>query len=435
MLILFSDHSLLFIIQHNSSGRTTGTEETIEEFECRDLDNIVMPIKSDVLEAMLTEAQYPPDKLRTLIHSFRHGFDIGYRGPQNRQDYSLNIPIKPGVGSLTEMWNKIMKEVKLERYAGPFDEVPYKNFMQSPIGLVPKDRDKTRLIFHLSYNFRRKNREDGLSLNEHTPESLSKVKYKDLDHAIKTCLKIQNQMEAGVFGKIYILTEDERLEGMKFAKADVVSAFHIMPVFLGHRCWLIMKIKHAKTGKTCYFVDKCLPFGASFSCAVFQSFSDVLAHLTEYEATRLHVAFTVIITNYLDDFLFIAISARICNSLLNIFIDICQMDGCPVSEEKTEHAESLMVFLGMLLNGICMTISIPEDKIVKAINMIDLVLSKCKITIKSVQKLTGNLNFLSRAIVPGRTFTRCMYNKLKLWAKDGKLLKAHHHIHVDQEFV
>ena len=92
---------------------------------------------------MLTEAQYPPDKLRTLIHGFHHGFDIGYRGPQNRQDYSSNIPIKPGVGSLMEMRNKIMKEVKLERYAGPFDEVPYKNFMQSPIGLVPKDKDKT----------------------------------------------------------------------------------------------------------------------------------------------------------------------------------------------------------------------------------------------------------------------------------------------------
>ena len=46
-----------------------------------------------------------------------------------------------------------MKEVKLGRYAGPFPTIPYEeDFIQSPIGLVPKDQGcDTRLIFHLSY--------------------------------------------------------------------------------------------------------------------------------------------------------------------------------------------------------------------------------------------------------------------------------------------
>ena len=45
-----------------------------------------------------------------------------------------------------------MKEVKEGRYAGPFESIPFDSYIQSPIGLVPKDGGKdTRLIFHLSY--------------------------------------------------------------------------------------------------------------------------------------------------------------------------------------------------------------------------------------------------------------------------------------------
>ena len=35
-----------------------------------------------------------------------------------------------------------MKEVKEGRYAGPFKDNPYKYYIQSPIGLVPKDNGK-----------------------------------------------------------------------------------------------------------------------------------------------------------------------------------------------------------------------------------------------------------------------------------------------------
>ena len=61
--------------------------------------------------------------------------------------------IKLRIGSETELWNKVMKEVKLKHFAGPFKDIPYEeDFIQSPIGLVPKDNGKdTRLIFHLSY--------------------------------------------------------------------------------------------------------------------------------------------------------------------------------------------------------------------------------------------------------------------------------------------
>ena len=45
---------------------------------------------------------------------------------------------------------QIDEEVKVGRVAGPFAEIPFENYIQSPIGLVPKSGgDQTRLIFHL----------------------------------------------------------------------------------------------------------------------------------------------------------------------------------------------------------------------------------------------------------------------------------------------
>ena len=67
-----------------------------------------------------------------------------------------------------------MKEVQLKHVVGPFDQIPFTDFIQSPIGLVPKaGSEQTRLIFHLSYNFKC----DGLkSLNFHTPRDRCTVK-------------------------------------------------------------------------------------------------------------------------------------------------------------------------------------------------------------------------------------------------------------------
>ena len=50
--------------------------------------------------------------------------------------------------------------------------------------------------------------------------------------------------------------------------------------------------------------------------------------------------------------------------------------------------------------------------------------------------MTGTLNFLNQAIVPGRVFTRRMYNKMesKIHKADGQELKPYHHVNIDREF-
>ena len=154
-------------------------------------------------------------------------------GDRNVRRFAPNL--KLNCGDTFEHWEKIMKEVRLKRFVGPFEQPPYQYFMHSPVGLVPKSNGDTRLIFHLSYP------RGGVSVNSGTPTELCKVKYNDLTEAIKMCFN----------------------EGKGFftAKADMQSAFRNLPIKPEDWPLLIMKAEHPISKRIYYFVDKCLSFG------------------------------------------------------------------------------------------------------------------------------------------------------------------------------
>ena len=77
------------------------------------------PIKVQQFRTLLQTSGYDRLKSDELIQGFTEGFDIGYWGPVERQNTSDNLPLR--VGSRTELWNKVMKEVKESHYAGPFE--------------------------------------------------------------------------------------------------------------------------------------------------------------------------------------------------------------------------------------------------------------------------------------------------------------------------
>ena len=140
------------------------------------MENIFTPVNVTELNHLLEITKYDKQKAKFLVEGFTNGFDLGYRGPEtNIKQESKNL--KFTIGNKTELWNKVMKEVKENRYAGPFSEIPFENYIQSPIGLVPKDNGKkTRLIFHLSHP---RDASLGISVNGSTPKELTKVKYKE----------------------------------------------------------------------------------------------------------------------------------------------------------------------------------------------------------------------------------------------------------------
>ena len=152
-----------------------------------DLNTIITPVNVKVLDQLLRESNYDPEERKFLVNGFRRGFDLEYIGPWDRKDSANNIPFQVGVGNKFEMWQKIMKEVEVKRYTGPYDQIPFQNYIQSPIGLVPKAGNKTRLIYHLSFDFGKEDAQK--SVNFHTPQDLCTVKYPDIEHVVRTSLK------------------------------------------------------------------------------------------------------------------------------------------------------------------------------------------------------------------------------------------------------
>ena len=141
-----------------------------------------------------------PPKLSFCTKVFKYGFDLKFMGNRRVRYRAKNLKLR--VGSETDLWNKLIKEVQTGRVAGPFLHPPFDHYIQSPIGLVPKDGGtKTRLIFHLSHP----RADPSKSVNGSVPKEFTEVTYPEFDHAVQLC------MEAG--------------QGCAAAKSDLTSAF------------------------------------------------------------------------------------------------------------------------------------------------------------------------------------------------------------------
>ena len=233
---------------------------------------------------MLQKAGYDKVKTQFLVNGFRDGVSLGYCRQDKVKITSNNL--KFVIGDEIDLWNKIMKEVKLKRYAGPYKDIPYEDdFIQSPLGLVPKDNGTDmRLIFHLSHP--RKVGQDGQrnSVNANTPSEICKVNYPDFSTVVLCCMQEGQNCSIG--------------------RSDNRSAFRNLGILPRHWWYLIMKAKSPIDHCWYFFVDKCHPFGASISCSHFQKVSDAVAFLVQHSTNKPLV-------NYLDDYLFAALLVAI----------------------------------------------------------------------------------------------------------------------------
>lgn len=379
------------------------TPDTVRQETNYNLEAIVTPINVAKLQQLLEASHYDPCETQFLVKGFTEGFRIGYHGPRNIKRISNNLKFR--VGDKFDLWDKIMTEVTAGRYAGPYDlqdEIFPEGYSVNPCGLVPKSNNRMRLINHYSFPH-------GESINDYIPDNYSKVTYQDFQDAIKISLDLLQEEEQG------------KPIDLHFARTDAQNAFRVLPIYPMDRCFQLLKATNPKTDKVQFFVDLCCGFGCSSSCFLYSKVSSCIRHIYRWRAGIDGVV-------YLDDGLQIGRNEKETNYLLSIYLGICSEINLPVAEEKTETACRLIKFLGLLINALKQTVKLPSDKVVKALNQIEFILGSKKVTVLDMQRITGLLNFFTRAIVPGRAFTRRLYA-----AYSGANLKQHHHIRVTQE--
>ena len=131
----------------------------------------------------------------------------------------------------------------------------------------------------------------------------------------------------------------------------------------------------------------------------FERFSTFL----EYCAHK--VAATDNIIHYLDDFLFAgSADSSDCGRALSSFTVVCKDFGVPLASDKTVGPTTQITFLGLTIDTVDQKIQVPLTKIVAILEKLDAALNKPKLILQELQSLLGSLNFLCKAVRPGRAF-------------------------------
>ena len=236
------------------------------------------PVRADRLRQVLA-GYHDRAGAETLEHGFTEGFII----PSQVQGHPSGARNLKSIDEYMEVAKeKVAKEVQLGRVSGPYPHPPWEHLVVSPLGVIPKkDPGRFRLIHHLSHL-------EGHSVNDGIPPEHCSVQYASVDDAIE------------------LVRKDGR--GADMAKADIESAFRLLPVHPESFHLLGFQLDGE------FYFDKCLPMGCAILCAYFEALSTFLEWLVGMqhpEGGRLH---------YLDDFLFVGkAGSGHCQGLLDTF--------------------------------------------------------------------------------------------------------------------
>ena len=153
-----------------------------------------------------------------------------------------------------------------------------------------------------------------------------------------------------------------------------------------------------------------MAFGTRSSCHIFETFAMAMEWAVHRQSCL------DMITHYLDDFFLANASFTGCQTLMQQFAELTEFVGAPLSPGKTEGPVMRLVFLGLVIDTVDQTISIPKLKWQQAVELIEDALNteQGKITVKLLQQICGKLQFVTKGIPVGRAFLHRLYDMQKL---------------------
>ena len=270
----------------------------------------------------------------------------------------------------------IIEELNYGAIYGPFQQLPFPVHI-SPLMTRPKQNtDKRRTIMDLSWP-------KGASINS----SIHKFRYLDTYFSLS-------------YPSIdHIVREVKNLgPGSLLYKVDISRAFRHLRIDPGDID--LLGILHKDL-----FLDGSLPFGFRLGSGFFERCSDAIRFIMKKHN---HNA----LLNYIDDLIYIGLPSKIHQSyqfLLSLLKDL----GLEVSDSKLVPPSTCVTCLGIQVDTVNKTLSIPEEKLQEIKSLCQEWTHKRVVTKQQYQSLLGSLLYISKCIKPARIFLNRMLQVLR----------------------
>lgn len=326
-----------------------------------------------------------------IVDFLEYGWPINYQSQELPQTCLKNHPSALRFSDHIDKF--IIKEVSHGATAGPYDSNPLQlPLATSPLSAVPKKNttDK-RVVMDLSFP-------SSTSVNDGIPK----------DQFLGEPFKLTYPTIRSLIDII-----QEHGPGCLLYKLDLRRAYRQLPVD-PHDYHLL-----GFWWREAYFIDTRLPFGLRSAPQACQRVTNAI--------TYMHAQNGYSAVNYLDDFGGVSSPDQAdtaFTSLQQLLTDL----GLQEATEKTVAPTTNMTFIGLQLDTITMTVSVPHDKI----NDIQAALNEWqhrrRATKRQLQSLIGTLAFVAACIPPGRIFMSRLLQPLR------SVRKQHHHVNINAGF-
>ena len=339
---------------------------------------------------------HPDTRFTTyILDGIVHGFRVGFARPSSLRSATRNCPSAEAHPQVVTDY--IAKEVSLGRFLGPFsitDAPPLTHL--SKFAVIPKGHTpgKWRLITDLSLP-------KGQSVNDAIAPPICSLHYVTVDEIATVAAGLGH--------------------GALIAKLDVEAAYRIVPVHPDDRLLLGVQWQGA------IYVDAMLPFGLRSAPKIFTAIADALEWVTRRRGTQF-------VWHYIDDFIFCGPpSSTECDHALHAALAACDELGVPISAHKVDGPATDITVLGIQLNTVAQTLSLPVDKLQRLQQLLARWGDKRACTRRDLQSLLGLLNHACKVVRPGRSFLRRMLSLLHR-TEESSAPSPHHFIRLNAGF-
>ena len=339
---------------------------------------IVLPSKFN-FEFIETQLQGYHDD--SLIDMLKYGFPVDCllagKGPP--------IPINhKGATEFSEQVQLLLdKEVKLGGVLGPFNSSPFTNPRYSPLNSVPKkDSVDRRLILDLSFP-------PGRSVND----GISKDWY------------------LGEFSKLTLPSLDEFVS--KVVSLGSCAKLFKVDLSRGYKQMYIDPMDFEKMGFTfngSHYFDCTLSMGLHSSARCCQRVTSAVIYI--------YTKWGYFAINYLDDLGGVEQQDHADIAFTTLRQLLAQF-GLTEALNKSCPPTHIMVILGIEVNSILLIMSIPGEKLLEILEMLERWENKEVCSLKELQSLAGLLNFAARCVRSGRVYLSRILNFLRVIHKTG----------------